>query len=495
MHTDDQSRWDSHRSLGAARAAVAAGGGVYLGHDAHGWSFAAPGHAVLVLGPPRSGKTSALVVPNVLGAPGAAVTTSTKPDVMEATWPARSGVGECRLFDPTGSLDPRHAPTGVSPVRWSPVPACERWDTAQLTARRMVATSAPAAVAGSAARVDAGDHWSERAGTLLAPLLHAAALGGAPMSEVLRWVDRRDPAGAGAVLARTPGGETALASDALCGITASDPRELSGIWSTASGALAGYRTSAALEVARDPDFDAGAFVRSGDTLYVCAPADRQALAAPMVVGLIDAVRSAAYEHHGRGTAGPPTLLLLDEAANIAPLPDLPALVSEGGGQGLVTMACFQDLSQARHRWGSRADGFPSLFGTTVVLPGIGDVTTLRALSALAGDVEAVRYSTSTGRVPSGHRWADALTGGTERTTVTRSTAPVPRLPVDVLAQGRPGYAVAFDQRNVAGWIPLSPAHSHEPWRTIVPFDAGRRARPVLDGRPIGRDAPGLGHGR
>ncbi len=53
----------------------------------------------------------------------------------------------------------------------------------------------------------------------------------------------------------------------------------------------------------------------------------------------------------------------------------------------MTLACLQDLSQARHRWPDQADGFPSLFGTTVVLPGIGDVRTLDALSMLAGDEE------------------------------------------------------------------------------------------------------------
>ena len=36
-------------------------------------------------------------------------------------------------------------------------------------------------------------------------------------------------------------------------------------------------------------------------------------------------------------------------------------------------AGLQDLSQARARWGTAADGFLSLFGTTVVLPGIGEL--------------------------------------------------------------------------------------------------------------------------
>jgi hypothetical protein len=40
---------------------------------------------MLVLGPPRSGKTSTLVVPNVLAAPGPVLITSTKADVLRAT--------------------------------------------------------------------------------------------------------------------------------------------------------------------------------------------------------------------------------------------------------------------------------------------------------------------------------------------------------------------------------------------------------------------------
>ncbi len=52
------------------------------------------------------------------------------------------------------------------------------------------------------------------------------------------------------------------------------------------------------------------------------------------------------------------------------------MVSEGAGQGLLVLACLQDLSQARGRWGPAADGFLSLFGTTVVLQGIADTATL-----------------------------------------------------------------------------------------------------------------------
>ncbi|HAM02223.1 MAG TPA: hypothetical protein DCQ30_08365, partial [Acidimicrobiaceae bacterium] len=64
-------------------------GQLYLGAGARGPAWAPPEQSVLVLGPPRSGKTSSLVVPTVLAAGGPVVSTSTKPDVLEATLPWR----------------------------------------------------------------------------------------------------------------------------------------------------------------------------------------------------------------------------------------------------------------------------------------------------------------------------------------------------------------------------------------------------------------------
>ena len=49
--------------------------------------------------------------------------------------------------------------------------------------------------------------------------------------------------------------------------------------------------------------------------------------------------------------GPVMLWALDEVANIAPIGDLPALISQAGGQRLQVMVGLQDLSQARSRWG------------------------------------------------------------------------------------------------------------------------------------------------
>jgi hypothetical protein len=234
--------------------------------------------------------------------------------------------------------------------------------------------------------------------------------------------------------------------------------------------VGGFRSDRALAATADPDFDPAAFVQSSDTLYICAPGRGQALIAPMVVGIIEDVRTAAYERAAQqqrvDDRRPPVLIALDEAANIAPLPDLPSMVSEGGGQGLTTLACFQDLSQAKQRWGQAADGFLSLFGTTMVLPGIGDVATLDALSVLAGEEEVGTRSLSSGRAPTGRLLTDAVTGGAMRHTLTSSTVRRRRLPPDSITRGTPELALAFDDRNQVGWVPLAPSHSTELWLTI-----------------------------
>ncbi|HMC52579.1 MAG TPA: TraM recognition domain-containing protein, partial [Acidimicrobiales bacterium] len=333
---------------------------------------------------------------------------------------------------------------------WSPVAAARGWDGAVSMARAMVSAGR------SGAGLLDGNHWTERAEALLAPLLHAAALEDRPMADLVRWVNRREPATAEAALGR---GGAELAGDSLAGVVASERREQSGIWSTAAGVLAAYRSQAALESAARPSADFGAFVGSADTIYVCAGARQQALVAPLVVGLVEDVRASAYD--AAAGIGPrpdvPVLLALDELANVAPLPELPAIVSEGGSQGLVTLACLQDLSQARARWGAAADGFPTLFGAKVVLGGIGDVRTLEAISMVCGDADfPVRSASGTWGASGRRQW-----------TVTWSTNRRRRLPVDELARGHPGCALLLDGDGAPAWMRLTPWHSTEPWRTVA----------------------------
>lgn len=379
--------------------------GLYLGWGHRGPVTAGPEEHVLVLGPPRSGKTSRLVVPALIRHPGPAVVTSTKSDVLKATVGHRSRLGRCWYWDPSGTTV---VPAGVEPLAWSPVVDCEVWDRAVARAHALATAARPNPSAHDA-------HWVERAEALLAPLLHATALGHGDLAVLLSWLHRRELTEPVAVL---DDHNARRAKDLLQGLAHTDTRELSGIFSTADSILAAYRTDAALTATRVPNFDADLFASSSDTVYLSSPAATQAVHAALVVALLDQIRSATY----RWRPNPSMLFALDEVANIAPLPDLPATVAEGGSQGLVVLACLQDLSQARTRWDKAADGFFTLFTQKVILPGIADMATLKAISALAGDVDVNIRSIS-----KDHR------GLFPTSSTTTSVRRQPRLPFDRIA--------------------------------------------------------------
>jgi type IV secretion system protein VirD4 len=430
------------------------GGGAFLGLAPGGsWVTADPEHAVMVLGPPRSGKTSSIVIPAMLGAPGAAVSTATKRDVLDATWRARSDLGQVWLFDPTCAQAQLFRE--IRRLCWSPVSAASTWDAALLTARAMAACTSPGAGTTNE------QHWRERSTALLAPLLFAANLDQRPIADVLRWVLRQDLGPAGLTLEDH---DAPVANDVLVGIAKTDGRERSSIFSATAGVLAAYNADATRRAAAVTNFDPRRFVASRDTVYITAPAHKQALSAPLVVGLLEQIRHAAYARAAASDLGAPVFLCLDEVANIAPIHDLPALVSEAGGQGLHVMACLQDLSQARARWGdAAADGFLSLFQTKLILTGIADSRTLEAVSLALGEYDRRLVAYTVGRshseklLPPPGTTSESVTFQTQR---QRTLAPgdIARLP-----NGTGLLLRATDW----GLLRLAPWHRTEPWVSLA----------------------------
>jgi type IV secretion system protein VirD4 len=433
------------------------GGGAFLGFTpGGGWVTADPEHAVMVLGPPRSGKTSAVVIPSLLAAPGAALSTSTKPDVMHATWRSRSELGQVWLFDPAGeSTDP---PPGVQRLCWSPILAANTWDGALLMARAM--TSITPAAHGTRNE----HHWSERSAALLAPLLYAAYLTDRPISEVLRWVLRGNLDPAGKAL-EANGNE--VANDVLVGIAKTDERERSSIFSATAGTLAAYNADATRQAAAQPNFDAHAFARSTDTVYITAPAHKQALCAPLVVGLLEQIRHATYQDAKTHPTGPPVFFCLDEIANIAPIHDLPALISEAGGQHLHILACLQDLSQARTRWGTdAADGFLSLFQTKLVLSGIADSRTLEAISLALGEYDRRLVSHTISRSETRNTFFEHDTPPTDSESITYHTQRHRNLNPGDVAQLPPGHGLLLHGVQW-GLLRLTPWYRTQPWTAVA----------------------------
>jgi type IV secretory pathway TraG/TraD family ATPase VirD4 len=82
----------------------------------------------------------------------------------------------------------------------------------------------------------------------------------------------------------------------------------------------------------------------------------------------------------------PMLFALDEVTQICPV-DLPTWMADSGGKGIQIIAVAHGVAQMRRRWG--ADGARVILdtaGTNIVLPGVKDPDTLKALSTTAGSV-------------------------------------------------------------------------------------------------------------
>jgi len=440
------------------------GGGAFLGLSPAGrWVTADPEHAVMVLGPPRSGKTSSIVIPSLLAAPGAAVSTSTKPEVMNATRHARSQIGQVWLFDPSG--EQTHWPQGIRRLCWSPVAAANTWDQALLMARAMTSIS-PAA---HGTRNE--HHWSERSAALLAPLLHAAFLTGQPIATVLRWVLRGELDPAGKALETH---DADVANDVLVGIARTDERERSSIFSATAGILAAYNADTTRKAAANPNFNPHQFAASTDTIYITAPAHKQALCAPLVVGLLEQIRHATYQHAThQHPSTPPVFFCLDEIANIAPIHDLPALISEAGGQHLHILACLQDLSQARNRWGDHAaDGFLSLFQTKLILTGIADTRTLENISTALGEYDRQLASHTISHSEPDEHFATH----TDTESITHHTQRHRNLNPGDIARLPPGHGLLLHGTHW-GLLRLTPWHRAQPWTAIAGAEALRGDSP------------------
>jgi len=382
--------------------------GAHVGFDLDTGRYisANPRGGCLVLGPPGSGKSSAILIPSVIVAPGACVSSSIKGDVMAATASTRARMGRVWHFDPGGDQAPG---AGVLIARWSPLVSIRTWEDARRMGTRMAQTLHKSAN-GQGGGEGNGAHFVDRARDWLEVLMYAAVLAGKPIATVATW--------ANTPTSTRDGGTVAQVLDALCaaeadgdrgaevariqleGLMAIEDRERSSIVSTLVRMLRLYGSVVARDLGESPNFDPVEFVRSSDTLYVTASPDKQQEYAPLISSLLEEIRFAVYARHAAEEAGrerkrPHVTFVLDEANNTAPIP-LPAIISEAGGQSLHIIVGIQELSRARARWGREADGFLTLFPTKVVLPGVVEPYTLDALSNAAGefDRQMVGYSES-----------------------------------------------------------------------------------------------------
>jgi type IV secretion system protein VirD4 len=185
-------------------------------------------------------------------------------------------------------------------------------------------------------------------------------------------------------------------------------------FASAGGRLGGGDDSGDSPVA--DGLDPRQLVAGSNTLYLCAPAHDQRRLTPLFVSVIRQVVEHVYDSVAltRRPLDPPLLLVIDEAANVAPLTDLDSLASTAAGHGIQLVTIWHDLSQINARYGSRATTVVNNHRAKLFLSGIADPPTLDFASQLVGDEEVLLPATTSG---------GASGPSTTRSPTTRRLAP------------------------------------------------------------------------
>ncbi|KOX13704.1 hypothetical protein ADL05_18570 [Nocardiopsis sp. NRRL B-16309] len=346
---------------------------------------------ILAIMAPRAGKTTSLAIPHILSSKDSPVlVTSNKPDVWQATARVREQDtgGLTWLFDPQGIT---HTP---QQWWWNPLQGITTVEDAFRLAGHFVLT------------VDDGqnkDLWGPAAADLLCAFILAAAGANLDMNRVAEWLDDE--------LLPTPVeilkamGQHPMASS-LKGAQDGAPETRAGIYQTARTAAKCLRDPQIMKWVTPPtedldSFDPDVFVTSKQTLYLMSKAGAGA-AAPLVAALTDRVLRAgenAAERQG-GRLHNPLIAVLDEAANICKIADLPDLYSHFGSRGIIPVTILQSRKQGVGVWGENK--FDAMWGAAtrkIVGAGIDDPSLARDLSVMVGKhdvaVSSVTYAERT----------------------------------------------------------------------------------------------------
>jgi type IV secretion system protein VirD4 len=392
-------RWAAAGELRALHGAGRAGR-LALGRCGGRLLYAEERHAVVAFGPPQSGKSAGLAVPALLEWDGPAVASSIKTDLLACTDVRRRAMGPVFVFDP-------FALSATASHTWSPLRGARTWDGALEVAWRLAA-------AGELDQkgVEGGDFWAIAAEQRLAPLLYTAARTDAGMGAVVRWTYGQGSRELDAAVSELTGSardedelEGAHATyDALRAFEAQADRTRSSIEATAQGLLRAYRFARVLRSARSCDIDPDRLLDERATLYLIGDAKASKLLRPIFLALLSEIVDRAYERAtlAGGRLELPLLLCLDEAGNVAPLPNLAEVASTAPSHNIQLVSIFHDLAQARSRYGKQAETVVNSHRARMLLPGVADLDTLRYFSGLAGE-EEVRDTTRTTGAGGGSR--------------------------------------------------------------------------------------------
>ncbi|MFD8886382.1 type VI secretion protein [Streptomyces erythrochromogenes] len=273
---------------------------------------------------------------------GAALVVTSSPTLWAETKDARAKLGPVLLYDPSHLCD--------TPARmhWNPAEGCADRDTA---AARAVALLAPVR---PQARMD--EAVADTAETLLRSWLQAAALDDRPFKQLHRWSQGNSAQDPVRILRTHPQAAAGAAGELESALTAHpERRELAqNLTARALSCLTSIHIREACNTNRTDSLTLASFLAEGGTLYVVGEALEDPRTHPGAMPLLTALASHVVEHGRRmaarsshGRLDPPLSLVLDDVAAVAPIPQLPELLT---GDTLPLLALCRSREQARSRW-------------------------------------------------------------------------------------------------------------------------------------------------
>jgi type IV secretion system protein VirD4 len=343
---------------------------------------------IAVIAPTGGGKTLYLMLGASLDAPGPLVATSTKPEVLDAIVEHRTGAGRVWVFDPLNKAN------WSEPMVWNPV--------AGAAVSEVASSRGEAFAAGLSGDSDGNEHvfFRDSAAVIIARLLHAAALSGHTMVDVVQWALELE--------------RNTTARDILSGSPEAELLWAQTLQTASEGAdetIASVRMTLAQKV--EPilsrkvmrqmtpqsgveEFDPAAFVTSTDTLILITDDNARTNVAPLTTMLLAEVMDCAKTVAARSMIGrldPPMRIVGDELPNVAPVPKLPGYLSDSRGSGTQWMLAFQSVAQIFSRWGEAAG--KEVLGNlniSLVLGGLQDDAALARFSELVGKADLVQIT-------------------------------------------------------------------------------------------------------
>ncbi|MGA4984294.1 type VI secretion protein [Streptomyces cellulosae] len=300
----------------------------------------APG---LHYGPPATRHTTAAQA--VRDAEGPTLVLTSDPALWYETKDARAKLGPTHVYDPTHLCD--------TPARlhWSPSAGCEDKDTATARAAALLAPVRPTS------RLD--QQLGDTAELLLRSYLHAAAVDDRTVRHVHRWAQGLQVQDAVRVLRTHPKAASGSAGELEAALTAHPERRdmAQQLTARALAALSTVNVREACNPHRSDALALDSFIHEGGTLYVVGESIEDPRTGPGAMPLLTALVSYVVEHGRRmaersssGRLDPPLTLVLDDVAAVAPLPQLPELLTAGPELGMPTVALLRSREQARARW-------------------------------------------------------------------------------------------------------------------------------------------------